>query len=285
MATGKRYYWIKLKESFMTSDAVDYLMSQPNGANYVVLYQMLCLKTINTDGRLSRQIGEVIIPYDIPKIQRDLKWFSADTIRVALGLYQSIGLIYEDSDGTLVLSDHGNLVGSETDYAEKNRRMRTGQRNQLPPMAGDTGHNVSGDVSENVSTDIEIEKDIENRDKRLEKDGRNKKEEKADAFLDFAGADTDLLQALRDFEAMRVKIKKPMTDRAKQLLISELCKYPENERIAMLENSIMHCWQGVYGLDKHNAPPPSKTDKQIDAMKIAHERLSAKEKGGYGYDR
>ena len=50
MATGKRYYWIKLKESFMTSDVVDFLMSQKDGANYVVLYQMLCLKTINTDG-------------------------------------------------------------------------------------------------------------------------------------------------------------------------------------------------------------------------------------------
>lgn len=288
MATGKRYYWIKLKESFMTSDAVDYLMSQPNGANYVVLYQMLCLKTINTDGRLSRQIGEVIIPYDIPKIQRDLKWFSADTIRVALGLYQSIGLIYEDSDGTLVLSDHGNLVGSETDYAEKNRRMRTGQRNQLPPQAGDTGHNVSGNVSENVSTEKEIDirdKDIRDRDKEIKKDGRDKKKEKADAFSDFAGTDTDLLQALRDFEAMRVKIKKPMTDRAKQLLISELCKYPESERIAMLENSIMHCWQGVYGLEKHDAPAQSKTNKQIDAMKIVHERLSAEELGGHGDDR
>ena len=82
MATGKRFYWMKLKESFMTSDTIDYFMSQPDGANYVVLYQMLCLKTINTDGRLSRQIGEVVIKYDIPKIQRDLKWFSADTIRV-----------------------------------------------------------------------------------------------------------------------------------------------------------------------------------------------------------
>ena len=73
MATGKRYYWIKLKESFMTSDVVDFLMSQKDGANYVVLYQMLCLKTINTDGRLSRQIGEIIIPYDVEKIQRDCK--------------------------------------------------------------------------------------------------------------------------------------------------------------------------------------------------------------------
>ena len=71
MATGKRYYWIKLKDSFMTSDAVDFLMGQKDGANYVVLYQMICLKTINTDGRLERRIGEVIIPYDEAKIQRD----------------------------------------------------------------------------------------------------------------------------------------------------------------------------------------------------------------------
>ena len=32
MATGKKYYWIKLKTDFMTSDKVDYLMSQKNGA-------------------------------------------------------------------------------------------------------------------------------------------------------------------------------------------------------------------------------------------------------------
>ena len=64
MATGKRYYWIKLKDSFMSSDEIDYLMSQPDGANYVVLYQMLCLKTINTNGCLVSKIGEMLIPYD-----------------------------------------------------------------------------------------------------------------------------------------------------------------------------------------------------------------------------
>ena len=71
MATGKRYYWIKLKDSFMSSDAIDYLMSQPDGANYVVLYQMLCLKTINTGGCLVSKIGEMLIPYDVEKIQRE----------------------------------------------------------------------------------------------------------------------------------------------------------------------------------------------------------------------
>lgn len=164
MATGKRFYWMKLKESFMTSDTIDYFMSQPDGANYVVLYQMLCLKTINTDGRLSRQIGEVVIKYDIPKIQRDLKWFSADTIRVALNLYKSFGLVYEDIDGVLVLADHNNLVGYETDWGEKKRR----QRNSPALQSGD---NVPTDVPTTVPTEIENrDRDKEIRDKSLDKD-------------------------------------------------------------------------------------------------------------------
>lgn len=122
----------------MTSDTVDYLMSQPNGANYVVLYQMLCLKTINTEGKLSRQIGEILIPYDIEKIQRDCKWFSIDTIRVALNLYRSFGLIYEDQDGILALSDHQNLVGSETNWAQqkRNQKLNAAERASLPSAEG-----------------------------------------------------------------------------------------------------------------------------------------------------
>lgn len=173
MATGKRYYWIKLKDSFMNSEVVDFLMSQPNGANYVVLYQMLCLKTINTGGRLTCQIGDVIIPFDMGKIQRDCKWFSLDTIRIALGLYKQLGLIYEEQDGTLVLVNHAEMVGSETDYAEKNRRMRSNAANkrlQAGQYSGhESGHNVSADCGENVPIDIRDKRkyirDIENRDK------------------------------------------------------------------------------------------------------------------------
>lgn len=166
MATGKRFYWMKLKESFMTSDTIDYFMSQPDGANYVVLYQMLCLKTINTDGRLSRQIGEVVIKYDIPKIQRDLKWFSADTIRVALNLYKSFGLVYEDVDGVLVLADHSNLVGSETDAASRMRNVRSRKADVLPEgvTQGEQTANIVTPEIENRDRDKEI------RDKSLDTD-------------------------------------------------------------------------------------------------------------------
>lgn len=179
MATGKRYYWMKLKESFMTSDTIDYFMSQKDGANYVVLYQMLCLKTINTDGRLSRQIGEIIIPYDIPKIQRDLKWFSTDTIRVALELFKAFGLIYEDVDGVLTLADHKSLVGSESDYAQQ----KMAQRQQRALNA--SVDNVHTNVHENVHTDIENrEKIIENREKSTDKEVREDNSEKRDASLE-----------------------------------------------------------------------------------------------------
>ena len=196
MANGKRYYWLKLKESFMTSDTVDFLMSQKDGANYVVLYQMLCLKTINTEGRFSRTIGEIVIPYDVNKIQRDCKWFTVDTIRVALELYKRFGLVYEEQDGTLVITDHRNLVGSETDYKEQkaNQRARklaeTNERKLLDggeqesPQSGkeygqECGH-VHQNVQEIVHTDIR-DKILDIRDKESRGEEKRNKDVCAEA--------------------------------------------------------------------------------------------------------
>lgn len=109
-----RFYWIKIKDTFFTSDTVDFLMSQKNGSNYVVLYQMLCLKAVNNEGQLARKIGEVLIPYDTEKIQRDCKWFDIDTVRVALELYKRLGLVYEEKGKMLVISNFQNMVGTSS---------------------------------------------------------------------------------------------------------------------------------------------------------------------------
>lgn len=147
MATGKKYYWIKLRDTFLTSEKVDYLLSQKDGANYVVIYQMLCLKTINSNGVLGMTIGEVLIPYDEEKIQRDLKHFSIDTIRIAFTLYKNLGMVYLLDNGLLKITEFDGLVGSETDYASKKRRQR---------LCGQSGDNGGDNVP------------IEIRDKRLE---------------------------------------------------------------------------------------------------------------------
>lgn len=157
----KKYYWIKLKQSLMTSDKVDYLMSQKDGANYVVLYQCLCLLCANTNGTLGKEIGEVIIPFDVDKIQRDTKWFTKDTILVALELYKKLGLIYQLDNGLFQIKDFNELVGSyvDNDNANRQRRFRENHKKQCVTSS------VTNCVTKN-NEDI----DIDNRDKILDKD-------------------------------------------------------------------------------------------------------------------
>lgn len=124
----KKYYWIKLRTDFFNQETMDFLLSQKNGCEYVVLYQMLCLKTANTDGKLINQIGEMIVPYNIEKIVRDTKYFDYDTVVVALELYKQIGLIYTEDDGNLKIIGLDQMVGSETKWAEKKRIYREKQK-------------------------------------------------------------------------------------------------------------------------------------------------------------
>lgn len=128
MDNEKRYYWIKLKTNFFNQDSIDFLMSQENGSDYVVLYQMICLNTANSNGNLQSKIGEMIVPYDIEKIVRDCKYFKYDTVVVALELYKKLGLIYENNDDILSISNYEEMVGSETEYARKKREYRSRQK-------------------------------------------------------------------------------------------------------------------------------------------------------------
>ena len=83
------------------------------------------------------------------------------------------------------------------------------------------------------------------------------KEKSADIFESYT-QNPELLSALKDFEKMRKEIKKPMTDRAKSLLIAELGKLADNDtkKIAIINQSILHSWQSVFELK------PSATNKQ-----------------------
>ena len=176
MAEVKRYYWIKLKENFFDLETIDWLISQKNGCEYIVLYQKLCLMTANKDGNLSMQVGEMIIPYDCQKIARDTK-FSIDTVIVAMELFKKIGLIYEQDNGILKIPYVSELVGSETSYAQKKRLQREKQK-QL--QEGQKGDNVRQ----------EIEK--ENREKRIDIRDLEGEEEKGENAPDYTDPDNQL---------------------------------------------------------------------------------------------
>ena len=158
----RKYYWIKLKKDFMNSDAVDFLMSQKNGAEYVVLYQMLCLMTVKTNGKLERQLNEVIIPYDAEKIQRDTKYFNIDTVRNALQLYIHLGLIYKDDNGCLSIADYENLVGSENGSAERMRRLRNLKASQCDELSDANVTKLLQKSDELSDIDIDTDKEVIN---------------------------------------------------------------------------------------------------------------------------
>ena len=114
MKEQKRYYWIKLKTDFFNQETIDFLLSQENGCQYIVLYQMLCLNTANNNGEMATRIGEMIVPYDINKIVRDTKYFTFDTVAVALELFKKLGLIYLEEGQILKIANFERMIGSES---------------------------------------------------------------------------------------------------------------------------------------------------------------------------
>ena len=136
--SDKRFYWIKLKTDFFEQDAIDFLLSQTNGSDYIALYIKLCTMTANTNGQLATQIGEILIPYDAQKIARDTKYFSVDTVIVALELFKKLGLIYESNDNVLQIANYDSMVGSSKNdeytkklNAERQRKSRANRKQKL----------------------------------------------------------------------------------------------------------------------------------------------------------
>lgn len=171
MENNKRFYWIKLKTNFFSREDIDFLLSQKNGCQYVVLYQMLCLQTANTNGEMINVLGEVIVPYDVNKIVRDTKYFDFDTVTVALELFKKLGLIYQEENGNLKITDLINMVGSESasrDAIKKREQRLNKKRLELE----------RDNIRDTKGTKCLIEyrdKSIENRDIDIrDKDNRDK---------------------------------------------------------------------------------------------------------------
>ena len=253
----KKYYWIKLKTNFFDLPTIDWIISQNNGCEYIVLYQMLCLKTANTDGKLVSQIGEMLIPYDIEKIARDTKYFSNDTIRVALELFKSLGLIYVSDDNTMTISNYDEMVGCESQWAEKKRLYRQKQKQIEGQLQGQIEDNVRQEYRDKR---LEIrDKSIEYRDKSVDKEKEEKeKRETYVSILDSYTSNDSLKSSLNDFVEMRKKMK-GFTTRAFKLALNKLDELSndDNEKIKIVNQSVMNSWKSFYELKEESNKYPS----------------------------
>ena len=164
----KKYYWLKLSDDFFDDDTIQYIEEQDNGVAYSNFYLKLCLKSLRSDGKLIRFIGDQLIPYDVKSLSK-LTGVDVDTVRSAMYLFEQIGLVKRLETGEIFLAQIDEMIGSETDKAKLMRKKRA--------LDKATGNNVT-ELSNNVTQalpncytekEIDIDKEIES-EKDVDKD-------------------------------------------------------------------------------------------------------------------
>lgn len=85
---------------------------------------------------------------------------------------------------------------------------------------------------------------------KKDKNNKNVENEKKFIYIREFTENKLLRQTILDFMKMRAEIKRPVTDRALQLMLAKLKRLSNNEeiQIKILESSIENCWQGVFPL-------------------------------------
>lgn len=151
----KKFYWLKLKSDFFDDDTIRFIEEQENGIKYSNFYLKLCLKSLKTDGKLIRLVGDTFIPYDVNSLSK-LTNVDIDTVRTAMQLFEQIGLIQVMESGEIYLSQINEMIGSETDKAQIMRRKRAEEK-----LNGNIVTKMLPKCYLEIEKEIEIEKDIE----------------------------------------------------------------------------------------------------------------------------
>ena len=113
---------------------------------------------------------------------------------------------------------------------------------------------TSSSIKNNTGGSIKINT-LKVRDISNKKEKENKKSN-IDKIIEAYTKNDLLVEAIRDFIKMRSTIKKPLTDRALKGILNKLDSFATNDldKVEILENSIMNCWQGVFELKNKKVP-------------------------------
>lgn len=273
---NQKYWWIKLETNFFYQNAIDFLMSQKNGSQYVVLYQMLCLETANTNGRLMTEIGNIMVKYDVEKIRRTTRYFDTDTIVVALELYRQIGLVYEEEDGFLRINNHEKMIGFQTGAAKRMQESRAKESkkeigtNQEQMFPRDKILDLKEE--EYISKSNKEEKNTKKKTatKRQPNENQIDVEPKLVYFTDLALNETFIA-----FLEMRKKLKAINSDLAINKLLNILEPYNDNEKMLMINNSIVNSWKGLFPI-KHGNSKQSQKEQVMNDIDAALRQMKGR---------
>ena len=150
----------------------------------------------------------------------------------------------------------------------------------LEPTIGQEYKNSQDNVTETTLTDCQndiTQSDNVHLDKLYKSTLNKNKHKEKHKEKHSVTCSPELAEALNAFAEHRKKLKKPMTDRAKELMLSKLSKMArtEQEQIAILNQSIVNGWQGIFPLGgerKQNQAKQSSADMADDVIRMMEER-------------
>lgn len=161
----KKFYWLKLKEDFFEEDTIQWLEEQENGKDYCLFYLKLCLKSLKTNGILIRNVGQMLIPYDVKKLA-DITNTTVDTAIVAMEVFKKIGLVQVLENGEIYMTQLENMVGSESKWAQKkrNQRAKDKHKDNVPQLSPESPREIEKEIRERYKEiDIEKERETDNK--------------------------------------------------------------------------------------------------------------------------
>lgn len=171
MSVNKKYYYLKLKDSFFDSEEMKLLESQKNGIEYQNLYLKLCLLSVKSEGKLS---FKDCIPYDIPMLSTVLR-VNIDTVRVGLELFKKLELVEFMDSGLIYMTDIQALIGRSSTEAERIKKYRESLKNKKDEPLKIEVYKCTPEKEIEIDTETEIEIDTEI--------GKDEKPDKKEKFI------------------------------------------------------------------------------------------------------
>ncbi len=165
MATGKRFYWFKLKEDFFQDKRIKKLRKIAGGDTYTIIYQKMMLKAICNDGILEYEGIENTFSAELALDLDEDK----DNVAVTIDYLLRSGLMENADETHFFMSKAPELTGSETSSAKRVRE----HRERLKALQCNTGVT---EVKQICNTEIEKEIDIEINKREIDKEKRAKRE-------------------------------------------------------------------------------------------------------------
>ena len=160
MADNRKYYYLKLKETYFDDDSIVLLESMQDGILYSYILLKLYLKSLKHGGRL--QLDENI-PYT-PQMIATITRQQIGTVERAIKIFLQLGLMEQMPDGAFYMSNIELLIGQSSTEGERKRRARQANRLALNPGGQMSAHCPDvrpPEIEKEIELEIKIERELE----------------------------------------------------------------------------------------------------------------------------